>query len=130
MTAHATSPELDRHARACYRAAERGVSARTVAELNRRRIAACAAAGAGACWRPRRFGWRLASALGSACALALGLAVCWPPSPPAYVPTSIAAQDAADVLDALETINLTALDEDSDFFFWLAAQDASLLAME
>jgi len=129
MTAHGTTSELDRHARACYRAAERGVSARTVAELNRRRMAACTAAEAGVCW-PRRFGWRLASALGGACALALGLGLWWSPSLPADAPASIAALDAADVLDALEAINLTALDEDSDFFLWLASQEASLLAME
>jgi len=129
MTDHDTSPELDLHARACYRAAERGVSVRTVAELNRRRIAACAAAEAGMRW-PRQFGWRLASALGCACALALGLTVWWPQSLPADALATIAALDAADVLDALEAINLTALDEDSDFFLWLASQDASLLAME
>jgi len=132
MTSHDPTPELDRHARACYRDAEHGVSARTVAELNRRRISVCAAAETGRS-PARRFGWPLASALGGACALVLGLGVWWSQPLPVDTPTTIVAlgaDDPWDALDALETINLTALDEDSDFFLWLATQDASLLAME
>jgi len=120
------APDLDRHARACYCDAQRHLSVRTVAELHRRRISACNGAGTNRS-NTRRFAWPLAAALGSVGALALGLGVWWPHTLPADAPAAIAGLDT---LDALEAINLTALDEDSDFFLWLATQDASLLAME
>jgi len=134
MTSEMT-PELDQHARACYHEAQRHLSARTAAELNRRRIAACTTDGAS--WRPaHRFGWPLAAAFSSVCALALGFSLWLPqrgtadPPPVSTVVASLDANDTWDALDALETINLTALDEDSEFFLWLTSQDASLLAME
>jgi len=132
MTSH-----LDQRARACYRDAEQQVSARTMAELHRRRIAACTADGTGRAARAW-FGWPLATAFAGICALALGLGVSWSPAPvPADAPMpawdELAVLDAADTLEALDvldTLNLTALDEDSEFFLWLAAHEASLLAME
>jgi len=134
MTSEMT-PELDRHARARYHEAQQHLSARTVAELNRRRIAACATNGAR--WHPaHRFGWPLAAAFSGACALALGFSL-WLPQggttdtpPVSTVATSLDANDTWDALDALDAINLTALDEDSEFFLWLTSQDANLLAME
>jgi len=125
--------ELDLHARACYHEAQRRLSARTIAELNRRRIAACTTDADGQ--RAHRFGWPLAAAFGGVCALAIGFSL-WLPqggtanAPPIFtVVASLEANDTWDTLDALDAINLTALDEDSEFFLWLASQDASLLAM-
>jgi len=58
---------------------------------------------------------------------------CLPPRPRIRRLTSDetpATGDAFDALDALDTLTLTALDEDFDFFLWLATHEASLLAME
>jgi len=124
-----TTADVDQQARACYRAAEAHLSAHTVAELHRRRIAACTATETGRRW----FHWPLATAMGGVCALALALGVIWRPAPPSPAPAPIIAVDASetlDVLDALDAINLTALDEDSEFFLWLSTNEASLLAME
>jgi len=125
MNTQDITPALDLRARADYRQAAQHLSARTVAELHRRRIAAVAAhdsrRSAG-----QRFGWPLAAAMGGVCALALSLGVLLP-SMPQDAPAAIAELDA---LEALEAINLTALDEDSDFFLWLATHETSLLAME
>jgi len=127
---------LDQHARAAYRQAQAHLSARTVAELHRRRITAINArdtARTASGW----LGWPLATALGGLCALTLALGLRSPSFPPDAAPATIASADALDdaadalaVLDALDTLNLTALDEDSEFFLWLAAHEASLLAME
>jgi len=131
MTSRKTSPDLppdlDQYARACYRDAEANLSARTVAELHRRRICADRARVAG-----RWSDWPLAAALGGMGALALSLGLLVPGFLPADTPVPITAAvwDGADALDALDAINLTALDEDSEFFLWLSANEASLLAME
>jgi len=136
MTTEHTMPELDRRARAYYRDAEAQVSARTMAELHRRRISVTSA-NPTARSAPGGLGWQLAgAALAGVCALAIGLG--WWQQPPrsADAPASIAvletldAGDALEALDALDILTLTALDEDSDFFLWLAAHEASLLAME
>jgi len=116
---------LEQRARAHYLDAQAYLSARTIAELNRRRISSMAAAGSGHGAR-HWFGWPLAAALGGACAFVLGLSLLWS-TMTHEVPAALAELDA---LEALDAINLTALDEDSDFFLWLAAHDASLLALE
>jgi len=132
MTSH-----LDQRARAYYRDAEQHISARTMAELHRRRISVTSAdpsARSANGWP----GWRLAgAALAGVCALAIGLGWWLPSSLPADAPaTGMAAletqgtRDALEALEALDALPLTALDEDSDFFLWLAAHEASLLAME
>jgi len=120
---------LDQHARACYHDAQCRLSSHTVAELNRRRIFACAKASVGG----RRFSWPLATALGGACALALCVGMLSPQWLSPSAPMPMAGLDIADTwddLDVLEAINLTALDEDSEFFLWLSSQDAGLLALE
>jgi len=116
---------VEQRARAHYLDAQAHLSARTIAELNRRRISSMAAAEGGHGTR-HWFGWPLAAALGGVCAFALGLGLLWP-TMSHEVPAALAELDA---LEALDAINLTALDEDSDFFLWLAAHDASLLVME
>jgi len=136
--------DLDWHARACWREAELHLSARTVAELNRRRIAASSVD------RTHRGSGRwfaspwLVTACAGTCAIAISLGLLWmqifPADIPAFMPVTgmeaadafnpADAIDALDVLDALDAINLTALDEDSDFFVWFATHEASLLAME
>jgi len=120
---------LDQRAAARYRDAAASVSARTVAELHRRRIAACTEPTHA---RTHKSAWALAAGFAAAFALVLGLTWRLPQMSAPEIPTvtAVAALDAANALEALEAINLTALDEDSEFFLWLATHEASLLAME
>jgi len=145
MNAQETARDVDRHARACWREAETRLSARTVAELNRRRIEAVSSIGRGHRGTGHWFAspW-MATACAGGCAIAISLGLLWPralpPSPSASVTATVLevadafdpadAIDALDELDAFEAINLTELDEDSEFFVWLATHEASLLAME
>jgi len=134
MTSSKTTSGLDLHARAAYHDAQHHLSARTIAELNRRRIITCN--NDLARQHPaRREGWPLGAVLGGVCALALGLLLWTSRQEPAAISESfpmatLDATDARDAVDALDAINLTALDEDFDFFLWLTSQEASLLAME
>lgn len=100
------------------------VSAGTMAELHRR----CHAALAGEA-RPRRwFGWPVAAAFASvlAVAIVLGIGLQDASHDPATTP-AIASADAASA-DYDEAFD--ALDENPDFFVWLASSDATMLAME
>jgi len=124
---HDRNTDLDQHARACWRAAETHLSTRTVAALHRRRISTCTAGTGGASRLAR---WPLAAAMSGACALVIAVLLWLPPPQPADDVPESSATAALDALDALEAINLTALDEDSDFFLWLSAHETSLLAME
>jgi len=136
MTTQHTTQDLDQRARAYYRDAQTHLSARTMAELHRRRISVTSA-DASARTTSGWFGGRLVgAALAGICALAIGLG--WwrqdplPPEAPSPMMTweALDANDALEALDALDAITLTALDEDSEFFLWLATHEASLLAME
>jgi len=145
MNARETAADLDQHARACWREAEIRLSRRTVAELNRRRVAAINGAdrvhhGMGHWFASP---W-MATACASACAIAISLGLLWPralpPSPSASMTAAVLeiadafdpadAMNALDELDVFDAINLTELDEDSEFFVWFATHEASLLAME
>jgi len=144
MNAQETAAEVDQHARACWREAEIHLSARTVAELNRRRIEAV-----NSIERVNRSAghwlaspW-MATACAGACAIAISLGLLWPwrfPSPSTPMTAAVLetadafdpvdAIDALDELDAFDAINLTELDEDTEFLVWFATHEASLLAME
>jgi len=139
MNARETAADIDRYARACWREAEICLSRRTVAELNRRRVAALSNAERSSRGAGLWFAWPwMATACAGVCALAISLGVLWPrfsPSPiesveSAAVLDPAAAIDALDELDAFDAISLTELDEDSEFFVWFATHEASLLAME
>lgn len=115
----------DLHARA-----RNEVSSATMAQLHRRRISALD----GHAPARRRFGWPLAASFASVLAIAIGLqsGVLDPGQGDAQAPAQTVATAPAthSSLDALEAANLTPLDENPDFFVWLASSDASLLAME
>lgn len=100
------------------------VSAGTSAELHRRRHAVLAQKSPHA---RRWFGWpaaaALASVLGLAMALGFGL------QRDEAIPASAPVAAATDTPDELEDTYAT-LDENPDFYLWLASSDATLLAME
>lgn len=101
------------------------VSAATMAGLHRRRHAALHEAG------PRRVPrWALATAFASVCALAIGLGsglLRDDGMPPA--PAGVAAASASVSVDDIDDA-FASLDENPDFYLWLASSDATLLAME
>lgn len=68
-----------------------------------------------------RTGAMLAGALATLCAVAVGLGLRDAPAPAA--PVAVAAMDAPD--SAVAT-----LEQDPDFYAWLASEDADLVAME
>lgn len=100
------------------------VSAATMAQLHRRRHAALQDAPR---WRLPR--WALATTFASVFALAIGIGFGLQrgdgtqPAPPAIV--SVAPESADEIGDAFAS-----LDENPDFYVWLASSDATLLAME
>jgi len=97
------------------------VSAATMAQLHRRRHAALSRAPARA---PGR--WPLAAAgFASVLVVAVGLGFALRPGAPAPVPAMAAGADAGEFEEVV-----TALDENPDFYVWLASGDADLLAME
>ena len=101
------------------------LSAGTTAQLHRRRQAALSAAPA-----RRRFGWPLpaaafASLLVVAAGLGFGLRTVGD-APTTATAAPIAAVDAADSIEGV----LADLDQNPDFYAWLASGDADLLAME
>lgn len=115
-------PRFDAALRGLHAQAVSRLSAGTTAELHRRRHAALDTA-----TRPRRlFGWPAAAAFASVLgvALALGFGLQRDPPVPAATPLAATPVDA----DADEAY--TALDENPDFYLWLASSDATLLAME
>lgn len=99
------------------------VSAATMAGLHRRRHAALHDAG------PRRVPrWALATAFASVCALAIGLGsglLRDDGMPPAPASVAAAPESVEGIDDAFAS-----LDENPDFYLWLASSDATLLAME
>lgn len=114
---------FDQALRAVHADAVAHVSAATLAQLHRRRHAAVSEAPA------RAFrGWPLAAGLASLLVVAVGLGFALRPGDgPAPAPTAVTAADAGG--DGLEEV-ITDLDENPDFYVWLASGDADLLAME
>ena len=99
------------------------VSARTQAQLQQRRRAALSASAPG---RPhttmRRFAWPVATSFAAILALAVGMQLRQDPVAP--MPVATVADD--DDLGA----SFAALDENPDFYLWLASSDAVAFASE
>lgn len=72
----------------------------------------------------RGFGWVLASGCAAVFALAIGLQ--WHRSPGVTVPTQIADTETADYATDGAYGALAALDENPDFYLWLASNDDTL----
>lgn len=103
-----------RHALAATR-----LSPQVQAQLQQRRVAAMRAGPTHARHR-RRIGWSLATASMAALALAFGLQVQRQPTPPSAAPAIVATDEILD----------TVLDENPDFYLWLASSDANAFASE
>ena len=114
---------LDRRLRAAHAESIARISAPTMAQLHQRRHQALAGKGVS------RFGWQLpaafAAVLAVAVGLGLGLGVMDEPAIGATEPALVANEGANTLEDALE-----GLDQNPDFYAWLASSDADLLAME
>ena len=113
---------LDRRLRALHADAIDQVSAATMAQLHRRRQDALAGKA------PRGFGWPVPAAIAATLAVAIGLGLglgSLEPAAPGQPPAVVAQGDADALEDALD-----GLDQNPDFYAWLASSDAELLAME
>jgi hypothetical protein len=117
--------ELDRIARALHAEGVAHVAPRTLMQLRVRR--AWPAARPAPLGSPRALGWGLAAACAMVFAVAIGLRMDPPLSAYDAAPITQAATQAAND-DILETY--AALDEDPDFYLWLATTDVQPLAME
>jgi hypothetical protein len=118
--------ELDRIARTLHADAVAHVAPRTLAQLRARRSQSAPRPGPLA--RPRMLGWGLAGAFAALFAVAVGLRMELPASSTAdSAPVADAGAPIAGD-DALEAY--AALDEDPDFYLWLATTDVQPLAME
>jgi predicted cobalt transporter CbtA len=117
--------ELDRIARTLHTEGVAHVTPRTLMQLRARqtRPATGRARGAGT----RALGWGLAGACAAVFAVAIGLRMDLPSvaGDPAPVAAAASQVDSDDVLEAY-----AALDEDPDFYLWLASTDVQSLAME
>lgn len=123
-------PPTDAAVRALYLQAQDQVSAGTTARLNRARHAALSAAPP-----PRRgWAWPLAAGCTALLALAAGLQISAPPAsdPASAPPVASAPLTLADdaMLDDAAADAYGAYDESPDFYLWLAANEATLLAVE
>lgn len=117
---------FDMRARAAYAVSLEALSPRVRAQLQQRRRAAFAASGAGgtAAMLPlhRRHGWAWLGA--PALALALAFGAPWRTAhDPAPVLPAVASAVAANAAP-------TTLEQDPDFYLWLASSDAVALASE
>ncbi|MGI8560580.1 MAG: hypothetical protein ACR2J7_03920 [Luteimonas sp.] len=117
--------ELDRIARALHAAGVAHVAPRTLMQLRARRTQP--ATGRALISGTRALGWSLAGACAAVFAVAIGLRMDLPslagdPAPVADAGTQV------DNDDALEAY--AALDQDPDFYLWLATTDVQPLAME
>ncbi|TDK21746.1 hypothetical protein E2F46_14495 [Luteimonas aestuarii] len=124
MTTPHEDQRFDDAMRALHARAVSGVSAGTMAQLHRRRHAALQGDA-----RPRRwFGLPAAAAFASLLVVAIGLGFglqTTSDAPATMAPLATAGTPAVEIDDAY-----AALDENPDFFLWLASSDANLLAME
>ncbi|MGH8031182.1 MAG: hypothetical protein ACREO8_02170 [Luteimonas sp.] len=119
---------FDAAMRAHHARAIDNVSPRVAAQLQLRRRAALAGTASTTTSTRRRFGWPMGAAVGAtfAALLAVAIGIQMPPSittQSANTPMAIAANLADDDGDTL-------LDENPDFYLWLASSDAGALAME
>ena len=117
--------ELDRIARVLHTEAVAHVAPRTLAQLRARRTQAAPRPGPLA--RPRMLGLGLAGGFAALFAVAVGLRMELPSPADDAAPIADAATPAASD-DLLETY--ATLDEDPDFYLWLATTDVQPLAME
>src|SRR5690606_11380380 len=115
---------FDLAARRAYADAQARVSAGTMAQLHRRRHAVLSA--------PARPRWRLpAAAFASLLVLGagLGIGLRWAGDAPPPPPVAQATVPAAATDPGIEAV-LDDLDQNPEFYVWLASRDADLLAME
>lgn len=115
---------FDAHARAAHAGSLEALSPRVRAQLQQRRRAAFAAAGAAGATPAmhRRHGWAWLGA--PALALALAFAAPWRTArDPAPVLPAVASAVASNAAPAT-------LEQDPDFYLWLASSDAVALASE
>ena len=121
-TDHDTFDDAMRHLHA---QAVSQVSAGTTAELHRRRHAALQTASR----RRGPFGWPAAAAFASVLGVALALGFALKREAP-QAPAQVASTDVATTTDEDLDASYGTLDENPDFYLWLASSDATLLAME
>lgn len=124
MTTPHDDKRFDQAMRGLHARAVADVSAPTMAQLHRRRHAVLQGGA-----RPRRrFGWPAAATFASLLVVAIGLGFglqTTSESPAPSAPVATGGTVSGEVDDAY-----AALDENPDFFLWLASSDATLLAME
>jgi hypothetical protein len=129
MTTHrdeaSTAGELDRIARALHAEAIAHVAPRTLMQLRARR--ARPTTRPAPLSSPRALGWGLAAACAAVFALVIGLRMDLPSSADDAATIAQAGAHSANN-DILETY--AGLDEDPDFYLWLATTDVQPLAME
>ena len=128
-TQAARDDTFDASLRARHAAALERLSPRVQAQLAQRRNAALRGHAA----RSRGHGFRYAATgLAAACALALGLHFSAVPTPTPRAAAVVAAPTPAPAGNAGNAGNAgsTMLDEDPDFYAWLASSDAQRVAME
>ncbi len=114
---------FDEALRRQYRASLAQLSPRVHAQLAQRRHAAVSGA---APHRSRRLGYAVAG-IAALCALAIGVQFRNPPSQPMPPPVAVAATNTTATAARAES---TMLDQDPDFYAWLASPDAMQVAME
>lgn len=112
---------LDHVARALHAEALAHVSPRTRMQLRARRAQAQRAPTRGT----RILGWGLAGACAAVFAIAIGWRMGLPPPAAGPMPSAVAQSGSSDYREAYAT-----LDEDPDFYLWLATTDVQPLAME
>ncbi len=95
------------------------LSLHTQSQLQQRRVAAMRT-GSTHDRHQRWVGWSVATACMALLALAFGLQVHQQPTTPSATPAIVAGNDSLD----------TVLDENPDFYLWLASSDANAFAME
>lgn len=119
---------IDRRARALHAEALAQVPGRTLLQLQGRRTRAGQAVA-----RPRTLAWGLGAAFAAMFAIAVGLRpgaqVTAPQTAGVAAADPAAAAGEAGATDGLQDAFL-ALEEDPDFYLWLASADAQPLAME
>lgn len=119
---------FDRHARALHAAAIEQVPTRALHQLRMRRRAA---APAPARVPARIRGWSVATACAAVFAVAVGVRMVPSEAPVAVMAAAGAPSSATTAALADDPIDAVAsLDEDPDFYLWLASSDAQLLALE
>ena len=121
MTHDDPTSRFDHALRGHHDASLQALSPRVRAQLVQRRHAALRGATA---TRSHRFGYA-AAGFAALCALAIGLQFRDLPTPASMPTTTVATASAAPVRAAS-----TMLDEDPDFYAWLASSDAMQVAME